>query len=147
MTLYQLQRIFSFELCESMVAFDELERIKEEVLWIYFSVLSQNLPGGPEKTTKNFLRGSRCLDRDSNRKPPGYKSEAWPLESTWTGDLVWYLVALSQILWTFSRLDCWWLLHASLYFGFYFFHPSVFLSVLLFPYILSHFSVFLPLLQ
>jgi hypothetical protein len=41
-TLYQLQRLFSFERYESTIAFDELERIKEEVVWIYFSLLIQN---------------------------------------------------------------------------------------------------------
>jgi hypothetical protein len=61
---------------------NELERIWKEAVMTWFKLLSQNILGVTEKTTKTS--DSQSLDQDSNLRPPKYKTEMSSLScDTW----------------------------------------------------------------
>jgi hypothetical protein len=76
--LCQLQRLFSFELCETMIMFSELERSGEEEVMACFEVISWHSPGGTEENHKSFR--IVYIGQDLNWAPHKYKSEALLLE-------------------------------------------------------------------
>jgi hypothetical protein len=71
--------VFSFELCDKMIAFRKCERTGEEAVMSCFKVLSQSKREGPEEKHESS-HDSQRPGRDSNLVPPRYKSEASPLE-------------------------------------------------------------------
>jgi hypothetical protein len=54
---------------------DKLERMWNELIMVYFTVLSQHWPGGMRITTKISNQDSRCPGQDSNWAPSEYKLE------------------------------------------------------------------------
>jgi hypothetical protein len=59
----------------------ELERTGEEVVMVYFKVLSNHSPGVTEGNNKN-PQDSLC-HQNLNQAPTHYKSESLPLEPTY----------------------------------------------------------------
>jgi hypothetical protein len=65
-----------------------------EVVVTELNVLSRNLHGPTDKTTKNLNQDSQGPGRDTNRTPPEYKLEPLSLEPTWSV----FIPSLSHIL-------------------------------------------------
>jgi hypothetical protein len=61
---------------------DELESLWEEAVVVCFKVLSQHSPGATNEIKRILSQDSRCSGRDSNRRPPKYKSDALQPQST-----------------------------------------------------------------